>query len=62
VYIVSSNGTQWEAAMTMSDELGKLAQLHADGKLTDEEFARAKERLLNGEQPAAAEPVVSAVN
>jgi phage shock protein PspC (stress-responsive transcriptional regulator) len=48
--------------MTMSDELGKLAQLHADGKLTDEEFARAKERLLKGEQPAAAEPVVSAVN
>lgn len=47
--------------MTMSDELGKLAQLHADGRLTDEEFARAKERLLNGEPPPA-EPVVSAVN
>jgi phage shock protein C len=48
--------------MTLSDELAKLAQLHAGGTLTDEEFARAKERLLKGEQPAATDTVASAVN
>jgi phage shock protein C len=48
--------------MTLSDELAKLAQLHADGRLTDEEFARAKERLLKGEQPPATDTVASAVN
>jgi phage shock protein C len=48
--------------MTLSDELAKLAQLHADGTLTDEEFVRAKDRALKGEQPGAADPVASAVN
>jgi phage shock protein PspC (stress-responsive transcriptional regulator) len=48
--------------MTLSDELAKLAQLHAGGTLSDEEFARAKERLLKGEQPPDTDPVVSAVN
>jgi phage shock protein C len=48
--------------MTMSDQLAKLAQLHAAGTLTDEEFARAKERLLKGEPSPVAEPLVSAVN
>jgi phage shock protein C len=50
--------------MTLSDDLNKLDELRARGALTDEEFARAKERLLNagstgsGPQP----PFVSAVN
>ncbi len=35
------------AELTMADELGKLAALHAGGALTDEEFARAKARLLD---------------
>jgi phage shock protein C len=36
--------------MALSDELGKLAELRANGSLTEEEFARAKDRLLNTEQ------------
>jgi phage shock protein PspC (stress-responsive transcriptional regulator) len=32
--------------MSQSDELGKLADLHQRGALTDEEFARAKARVL----------------
>jgi phage shock protein PspC (stress-responsive transcriptional regulator) len=34
--------------MSQSDELGKLAALHESGALTDEEFTRAKARVLNG--------------
>ena len=48
--------------MTLTDELAKLAQLHAGGTLTDEEFARAKERLLKGGPPLADEPAISVVN
>jgi phage shock protein C len=48
--------------MALSDELGKLAELHAGGGLTDEEFKRAKERLLGAEQPRPNDPVASAVN
>lgn len=32
--------------MSMSEELSKLGELHQRGVLTDEEFARAKSRLL----------------
>ena len=32
--------------MTISEELGKLGELHQRGVLTDEEFARAKSRLM----------------
>ncbi len=38
--------------MALSDELAKLQELHQRGGLTDDEFARAKARLLDG--PAAA--------
>jgi phage shock protein PspC (stress-responsive transcriptional regulator) len=52
--------------MTLSDDLNRLAELRAGGALTEEEFVRAKERLLNpGVHAAAAqsgEPIVSAVN
>ncbi|HVA81899.1 MAG TPA: PspC domain-containing protein [Candidatus Binataceae bacterium] len=58
--------------MTLADELGKLAELRANGGLTEEEFQRAKERLLSTEQtraddpradaPRANDPLKSAVN
>jgi len=60
--------------MTLSDELSKLAELRASGTLTEEEFARAKARLLNeqagqggqaaygGQAAQPNEPVVAAVN
>jgi phage shock protein PspC (stress-responsive transcriptional regulator) len=38
--------------MSVSDELGKLHDLHARGVLSDDEYARAKARVLDGE-PAA---------
>ena len=42
--------------MTISDELAKLQDLHQRGALSDEEFARAKARVLEG-APAAINPV-----
>ena len=48
--------------MTLSDELSKLAELRAGGTLTEEEFARAKARLLNEQGARTDEPVVAAVN
>ena len=48
--------------MALSDELSKLAELRASGGLTEEEFKRAKERLLNTEQAHSADPLATAVN
>jgi phage shock protein C len=48
--------------MTLSDDLNKLDELRTRGALTDEEFTRAKERLLNAGGENAAPPFVSAVN
>jgi phage shock protein C len=48
--------------MGLSDELSKLAELRATGTLTEDEFTRAKERLLNGQNPSKPDPGVSAVN
>jgi len=48
--------------MSLGDELNQLAELHAAGKLTEEEFKRAKERLLASGEPRPSDPVVSAVN
>jgi phage shock protein C len=48
--------------MALADELSKLAELRANGGLTEEEFKRAKERLLNTEQGHSPDPVLSAVN
>jgi phage shock protein C len=49
--------------MAYSDELGKLGDLHGRGILTDEEFARAKARVLNGSAPAHGQaPIVRAIN
>ena len=50
--------------MNLSEELKKLAELRASGTLTEEEFGRAKERLLNT-QPSSSgptPPLTSAVN
>jgi phage shock protein C len=51
-----------EIAMTLGDDLHKLDELRARGALTDEEFTRAKERLLNSGSTDASAPFVSAVN
>jgi phage shock protein PspC (stress-responsive transcriptional regulator) len=48
--------------MALADELGKLAELRANGGLTEEEFARAKERLLSTGETRSTDPVASAVN
>lgn len=40
--------------MSISEELGKLAELHQRGVLTDEEFARAKSRLIGSPDGPAA--------
>ena len=48
--------------MTLGEELSKLAELRTSGSLTEEEFMRAKERLLRSEQSPPTDPVLSAVN
>jgi phage shock protein C len=48
--------------MALADELGKLADLRASGGLTEEEFKRAKERLLGGDPVGSPDPLTSAVN
>ena len=48
--------------MTLSDELSKLSELRQSGTLTEDEFVRAKQRLLNAQGPAAAPPLTPAVN
>ena len=48
--------------MTLSDELSKLEALRQRGVLTDEEFARAKTRLLDEPSGLAHAPLVAALN
>src|ERR1700692_2584577 len=48
--------------MSLIDELSRLAELRANGGLTEEEFKRAKERLLNPEQTPSGNPLAGAVN
>ena len=48
--------------MSLSDELSKLAELRASGTLSEDEFVRAKERLLNAQNVSSSDPAVSAVN
>ena len=48
--------------MALSDDLNKLAELRASGALTEEEFARAKARLLDAQHAHIEEPAVAAVN
>lgn len=42
--------------MTLGDELGKLGELHQRGVLSDEEFARAKQRVLGDTETHRREP------
>jgi len=42
--------------MALSDELAKLQELHQRGTLTDDEFSRAKARLLDGESGSTDSP------
>ncbi|MBV8380478.1 MAG: PspC domain-containing protein [Paucibacter sp.] len=50
--------------MSNAEELSKLADLHQRGVLSDDEFARAKERVLGGSgaSQAGAAPGAEAVN
>lgn len=49
--------------MTEADELYKLGELHRSGVLSDDEFARAKARVLSGAAPAGGEaPALAAIN
>ncbi len=48
--------------MALADELGKLAELRANGGLTEDEFKRAKEQLLSTSQAHSNEPLANAVN
>src|SRR5512141_3069359 len=47
--------------MALSDELAKLQDLHQRGALTDDEFARAKARVLEGAASATEAPPAAAV-
>ena len=42
--------------MGLADELDKLARLHASGELDDDEYARAKARLLGSGTPPPPSP------
>lgn len=46
--------------MTLSDELAKLQELHQRGALTDDEFSRAKARLLGSDAATDAPPEAAA--
>jgi phage shock protein PspC (stress-responsive transcriptional regulator) len=50
--------------MSLSDELARLHELHQRGALSDDEFARAKRRLIDEADPRAgtAAPALAAVN
>jgi len=48
--------------MSLSDELGKLDELHQRGVLSDGEFSRAKARLLGQTGQGRSGPGVSALN
>lgn len=39
--------------MSLSDELARLGDLHQQGRLSDDEFARAKARVLEPGRPAS---------
>jgi phage shock protein C len=55
-----------ERNMALSDELAKLQDLHQRGALSDDEFARAKSRLLDAPAAppgaAAPAPAIAALN
>jgi phage shock protein PspC (stress-responsive transcriptional regulator) len=48
--------------MGLADDLARLDDLRTRGSLSDDEFQRAKARLLDGNAPAAEIPVMAAIN
>lgn len=48
--------------MSLGDELGKLEELHRRGALSDEEFARAKARVLGATAQSVERPLPAAMN
>lgn len=48
--------------MSLSEELEKLGELHRRGVLADDEFTRAKARVLSGAGHAHPDPAVNAIN
>ena len=46
--------------MSLSDDLERLARLHAEGQLSSDEYARAKARLLA--EPSAAQSIGDGLN
>ncbi|MED5618987.1 PspC domain-containing protein [Ideonella sp. BN130291] len=49
--------------MSLTDELARLGELHQRGQLSDDEFMRAKQRVLGtAGEPADPPPAVAAVN
>ena len=49
--------------MSIADDLSRLEEMRGRGALSDEEFQRAKARLLDvGAPPAADNPAVQAIN
>lgn len=47
--------------MSLSDELSRLHELHTRGGLSDDEYSRAKARLLDG-STGAEPPALAAIN
>lgn len=48
--------------MSLSQEIETLDQLRQRGALTDDEFTRAKARLLDAAAPEAGSPAIAAMN
>ncbi len=48
--------------MSIADDLTQLEQLRDRGSLSPEEFQRAKTKLLQGQPPRPAEPLMQALN
>jgi phage shock protein C len=48
--------------MSLSDELSRLSELRQSGTLTEDEFARAKARLLGGQEAQTAPYMSYSVN
>ena len=49
-----------EPTMSIAQELDRLSQLHRDGQLSNDEFSRAKARVLNGS--GAATSLAASIN
>lgn len=48
--------------MSLSDELGKLGELHQHGALSDDEYSRAKARVLGDAAPSRSGAAIAAAN